>query len=161
MGALIMSNSWKTSVSELLSIFRGALIAIIPWLEKAKIKWKEGEVYDDWDNIAESLYRNIVCSSLTGEVDSSYSIAKYNFQYEDYSTIDFIQVKSENHSDKSLAFVAFQSISTPLDYVKVAELNKSDRVVGYLDLKQEDLEFVFVKNNAGKKEVIDKVEVIL
>lgn len=156
-----MSNNWKTSVTELLAIFKGALLAIIPWLEKAKIKWKEGEAYDDWDNIADSLYRNIVCSSLTGEVASDYSIAKYNFHYEDYSSIDFIQVKSERHSDKYLAFVAFQSISTPLDSIKVAELDKADKVVKHLDLKQGDLEFVFVKNNKGEKEVIDKVDLML
>lgn len=49
---LIVNNNWKTSESELLTIFSGALLAIIPWLEKAKIKWKEGEAYNDWDNIA-------------------------------------------------------------------------------------------------------------
>ena len=38
-----MNNNWKTSVNELLEIFRSALIAIIPWLEKARIKWKEGQ----------------------------------------------------------------------------------------------------------------------
>lgn len=156
-----MSNNWKTSVTELFAIFRGALLAIIPWLEKAKIKWKESEAYDDWDNISESLYKNIVCSSLTGEVASDYSIAKYNSHYEDYSSIDFIQVKSESHSDKRLAFVAFQSNLSPLDNVKVAKLNKSDKVVGYLVLKQENLEFVLVKNNKGKKEVVDKVDVML
>ncbi len=156
-----MSNIWKTSVSELLTIFKGALLAIIPWLEKAKIKWKEGEAYDDWDNIADSLYRNIVCSSLTGGVTSDYPIAKYNFHYEDYSLVDFIQVKSERYSDKYLVFVAFQSISASLDSIKVAELDKSNKVVKHFDLKREDLELVFVKNNKGKKEVIDKVDVML
>lgn len=156
-----MSNSWNTSVTELLGIFRGALLAIIPWIEKAKIKWKEGEAYDDWDDIADCLYRNIVCSSLTGEIASDYPIAKYNFQYEDYSSVDFIQIKSERHSDKYLAFVAFQSIFAPLDNIKVAELDKSDKVVKHLDLKQEDLQFVFVKNNKDKKEVIDKIDVML
>jgi hypothetical protein len=57
--------------------------------------------------------------------------------------------------------VAFQSISTPLDSIKVAELDKSDIVVKHLDLKQGDLEFVFVKHNKGKKEFIDKIDVML
>jgi hypothetical protein len=35
-----MKNSeWKTSVNELLSIFRHALLAVIPWIEKAQIRW--------------------------------------------------------------------------------------------------------------------------
>jgi hypothetical protein len=161
MGELTMSNTLKTSVNELLAILRGALLSIIPWIEKAKIKWKEGEAYDDWDNIAESLYKNIVCSSLTGEVASNYSIAKYNFQYEDYSSIDFIEVRSKGYSEKKFAFIAFQSNSSPLDTLRVAELDKTNKVVDYTNLKLDSLEFVFVKNINGKKEVIDSIEIVL
>lgn len=161
MGKLNMDNNWTTSVNELIFIFRGALIAIIPWLEKAKIKWKEGEAYDDWDNIAESLYRNVVCSSLTGEIASDYSIAKYNFEYEDYSLIDFIQVRSKNYPDKCFAFVSFQSNSFPLDCVNVVELNEADKVLGNMNLKINDLEFNFVKNKKGKKEIINEIKVKL
>lgn len=156
-----MSNNLKISVTELFAIFKGALLAIIPWIEKAKIKWKEGEAYDDWDNIADSLYRNIVCSSLTGDIASDYPIAKYNFHYVDYSLVDFIQVKSERYSDKFLVFIAFISISTPLDGIRIAELDKSYKVVKYFDLKQDSLKFVYLKSNKGKKVLIDKVDVIL
>jgi hypothetical protein len=159
MGKLTMNNNWKTSVGELLGIFREALLAIIPWLEKAKIKWKEGEAYDDWDNIAEALYKNIVCSSLAGEIVCKYTIAEYNFDYDDYASIDFIEVRSKGTSGKKFAFVSFQSNSSPLDSVKVAELNKKDQVVGYSSLKFDSLEFFFVKNINGKKEVIDNIGV--
>ncbi|ACP21007.1 hypothetical protein Aasi_1725 [Candidatus Amoebophilus asiaticus 5a2] len=161
MGKLIMSNNWKISVSELLDIFREVLLAVIPWLEKAKIKWKEGEAYDDWDNIAEALYKNIVCSSLTGEVAFKYTIAKYNFNYDDYASIDFIEVRSKDNSEKKFAFVSFQSSFSPLDSVKVAELNKTDKVVGYTSLKFDSLGFFFVKNINGKKEFIDNIDVEL
>lgn len=161
MGELTMSINFKTSVTELLAIFRGALLAIIPWIEKAKIKWKEGEAYDDWDNIAASLYKNIVCSSLTGEVALEYGIANYNFNYDDYASINLIEVKSKDNSEKKFAFVAFQSNSSPLDGVKVAELDKTDKVIGYANLKFDDLDFVFVKNINGKKEVIDSIEIAL
>jgi hypothetical protein len=154
-------NTWNTSVTELLLIFRGALLAIIPWLEKAKIKWKEGEAYDDWDNIVESLYKNIVCSSLTGEVASEYRIAKYNFNYGDYSSINYIELRSKDELEKRFAFIAFQCYSSSLDNIKVAELNKTDKVVGYTNLKLESLEFIFVKNIDGKKQLIDSIEVAL
>lgn len=156
-----MSKKLKISVNELLAILRGALLSIIPWIEKAKIKWKEGEAYDDWDNIADTLYKNIVCSSLTGEVASDYSIAKYNLQYENYTSIDFIEVRSKGYSENKFAFIAFQSNSSPLDTIRVAELDKTNKVVGYTNLKFESLEFVFVKNINGKKDALDSVEVIL
>ncbi len=161
MGEITMNNNWKTSVTQLLAIFRGALLAIIPWLEKAKIKWKEGEAYGDWDNIAESLYENIVCSSLTGEVASEYGIAKYNFDYNDYASINFIEVRGKDNSEKKFAFVTFQSNFYSFDSVKVAELDKMNQVVGYTNLKFDSLEFVFVKNINGKKEVIDSIEATL
>lgn len=156
-----MNNNWKTSVTELLLILRGALMAIIPWIEKAKIKWTDEEAYDDWDNIAESLYQNIVCSSLTGEVASEYQIAKYNFNYWDYSLMNFIGVRHKDNAEKKFAFVAFQSNLSPMDSVKVAELDKLNKVVDYTNLKLESLDFVFVKNLNGKKEVIDSIEIAL
>jgi hypothetical protein len=161
MGKLIMSNNWKTSVLELLTIFRGALLAVIPWVEKAKIKWKEGQAYDDWENISESLYKNIVCSSLNGEVASEYRIARYNVIYDDYASINFIEVRNRNNFQRKFAFVGFQSDFSPLDSVKVAELDKYYKVVNYNDLKFDGLEFVFVKNINGKKEIIDGIEIAL
>ena len=156
-----MSNIWKASVIELIIIFRGALLAIIPWIEKAKIKWKEGESYDDWDNIAESIYKNIVCSSLVGEVSSDYSIARYNFTYDDYESLDYIKVKNYKYAGKEFAFVGFRSNSAPLDSVKVAELNETNKVVGYTNLKLDGLEFVFIRNINGKKDVVDSIEIEL
>ncbi|MGK6353203.1 hypothetical protein [Parapedobacter sp. DT-150] len=160
MGDLIMGDKWKTSVTELMTIFRGALLSIIPWLEKAKIKWKESEAYDDWDNIAESLYKNIVCSSLTGEVASEYGIAKYNFNYDNYASIDFIEVRVDN-SEKKFAFVAFQNNASPLDSVKVAELDKTNTVIDYTNLKFGGLRFVFARNIDGKRELVGSVEIEL
>lgn len=156
-----MSENLKITVTQLITIFRGALLAIIPWIEKAKIKWKEGEAYDDWDNIAESLYKNIVCSSLTGDVSSEYIIARYNFNYEDYSTMDFIEVQPKDNSDMKFVLVSFQSSSTPLDVVKVAKINKMEKVVEYIYLKFIESEFVFVKKINGKRENVSNLEVIL
>jgi hypothetical protein len=162
MGELVMNKDrWETSVNELLYIFRRALLEIIPWLEKARIKWKEGEAYDDWDNIVESLYENIVCASLTGEVRSEYSIARYNFYYEDYSLMDFIKVMSKDNPEKQYVFVAFQSNMTPLDNIKVAELNEVDKVVAFSSFKYDDLIFTLVRHIKGKKHIIGNLKIAL
>ena len=160
MGEIEMIIKWKTSVSELLSIFKGALLAIVPWVEKAKIEWSDENSYDDWDNIALALYQNIVCSSLEGEVKMNYSIAKYGFEYSDYSDLDYILVKSEMHSKKQLTFVSFKSFLEPFDGVKVAVLEKGDKVVGYLMLEMADLEFAYVKHIGGKKNIYEEIDVL-
>jgi len=156
-----MEEIWKTSVNELLTIFRGALTSILPWIEKAKIEWKEGESYDDWDNIASSLYNNIVCSSLMGEVLDEYSIAEYSFVYENYSDIDFILVMSNNYKNNILAFVSFQSIVSPFDCVEVAMLDNSLEIVEHLTLKLDNLEFAFMKKNNATRAIISDIEVLL
>lgn len=154
-----MENKWKTSVNELIAIFKGALIALVPWLEKAKINWKENEHYDDWDNIANVLFNNIICSSLFGEILEEYPIARYDFEYDNYSELNFILVKSEDYDGHNLAFVSFQSISLPLDHIKVAMLNDSDKVVEYLTLEADNIEFSFVRKRNDKKEISDTIEI--
>lgn len=156
-----MNRIWKTSVEELLTIFRGALISITPWLEKARIKWKQGESYDDWDNIATTLFENIVCNSLISETMPKYSIAKYDFTYDCYSNLDYILAKSKKYIDKSLVFVSFQSQNSPLDIVKVAVIDKQEFVNEYLTFKMKELSFAFVNNVEEKKKIITHIDVKL
>jgi len=156
-----MTNKWSTSISELLLIFRGTLIAIIPWVEKAKIEWSDENSYDEWDNIIEALYQSIVCSSLEGEVKTNYSIAKYGFEYKHYSDLDYILVKSEIHSNKQLAFVSFTSSSEPFDGVKVAVLENEDQVVGQLILEMADIEFAYVKKIDDEKNIYEEIDVLI
>jgi len=155
-----MSNNWKTSITEIVTVFRGALLAIIPWVEKAKIKWKDGESYDDWDNIAQVLFENIVCSSIYGEVLSEYSLSSYDFQYNNYSDLDYIKVKSNRHIDKYLVFVSFQTKSTSLDMVKVAVLNDLEEVIDFLYIEVSDAKFSLVKSKGSIRENIEIIEIV-
>jgi len=157
-----MNETCKISVTELMNIFRGAMLSIIPWLEKAKIPWKDGQAYDDWDNILDALYKNIVCSSLIGEVSvaSEYAIARYNFHYDNYSKVDFILIKSEEYDNVELAFVAFASELSPFDGIKVAVI-KDNSVVEYLVLPQKGIEFIYVKNATSTKEFISEIDILL
>jgi hypothetical protein len=155
------SNNWSTTVNELLEIYRGSLIAVIPWLEKARISWKDGESYDDWDNVSMTLYNNIVCSSLCSEVAQEYPIAKYDYWYKDYSEKSFIIVNGNDINDKICAFVSFQSITTPLDNIKLAVLDKSYNNKEFLMIKNCDLEYIFSKYHNGVRENLKEITVML
>lgn len=146
---------WKTSVKELLTIFRGALTSIIPWVEKAKIQWKDEAAYDDWDNIAEALFENIVCSSLNGAVLASYPIAKYGLQYDDYADIEYILVKNPKHLNEKLVFVGFTTKETPFDSILVAQIDEQNKVIECKDLEWDSSDFVFVSHNNDEKECIE------
>jgi hypothetical protein len=141
-----MENIWQTSVNELMGIFRGSLLSLIPWLEKARINWKEGEAYDEFDNIAESLYKNIVCSSLFGETLDEYPIANYDLIYKDYSELNFVRVLSNVHKDKLLAFISLQSVNNTFDSVKTVSLDSAFHPVEYLVLDLANVDFSYYDN---------------
>lgn len=155
-----MGNNWKTSINEIIEIFRGTLVAIVPWVEKAKIKWNK-DSYDDWDNIAQAIFKNIVCSSIEGEVLVEYSLTKYDFQYKDYSDLDYIKVKCKNHLGKDLAFVSFQSEFTPMDKIKVAVLDSAEKVTEFLDIDISNIEYLLVKNYDNKRTYIKTIDVVI
>lgn len=161
MGELIMNTILQISVTELLILFKESLSALIPWIEKVKIRWKEGEAYDDWDNIAEALYKNIVCASLIGEVAIDYPLANYNFIYDNYSILDFIEVKSKVHTDKRMAFISFSSNKYPLDNVKIAYIDSDCNNIGCSFLENNDLTYVYIKKQEGREIIIDKIKVTL
>ena len=98
---------------------------------------------------------------LSGETSSEYKIAKYNFIYDNYSSLNYIAVRDENNYNERFAFVSFHSESFAMDSIKIAKLDKTNNVVGYNNLKLEGLKFVFVKHINGMKEVIDEIVVLL
>ncbi len=156
-----MNEMWSTTLNDLLYIFRNASIAIIPWLEKARIGWKEEEAYDDWDNIVNALYENIVCSSLFGEVSSEYDIAKYDFTLDSYANVNFILVKTRTDDGSDLAFVSFLNITTPMDMLKVAVLGSDGLVLEYRVIEYDEVEFVFVRRINGGIELVTEIDVLL
>ncbi len=139
-------------INKLLRIFRGALEATIPWITKVGIKWKDGEAYDDWDNIATALYESIVSDSCVFSVTKECSLPKYDFVYKDYKHFDFIAAYAPHHQERLLAFVGFASIASPLDKVKLTMLDDEYNAIAYdilYDLK--DLTFFFNQIEDGKR----------
>jgi len=153
-----MENTWETSINELISIYWNALNSILPWLEKAKIPWKEGESYDDYDAIASALYENIVIKSVNAQEKYNGDFSKYNFHYKEYSLKDYIGV--EISSKIKMAFVSFQSIHGQNDKVKVALLDESENLVGYDSIDYTKCSFNLSKS-AGGKRVADSIITIL
>lgn len=156
-----MNNTWKTTVSELLEIFRGAIIAIIPWVEKAKISWKEGESYDDWDNIVSSLFENIVYASLTENISDKYSLPKYDLQYEDYLDRDFILIRSRKFPNNNFAFISYNTKSSNLSTINAAELDDNYSTIRPVELPLDDLVVGFLMRDKNKIEVLYKLNIDL
>jgi hypothetical protein len=127
-------NVWDTSVTELIQIFRDATASLIPFMERAKIPWKEQEAYDQWDDIETSLYRGIVLSALNWIIGhegfDELAIPDYNFLYDDYSKFSFLGLLSDE-AEKGIQLV-FHSLSTtevPFDTARFLQVNSKGKRV--------------------------------
>jgi hypothetical protein len=90
---------WRTNIGELLRIFRDAMKALVPQLKRAKIEWRDGAAYDDWDEIAQILYEKIVVSSLLWAMPEEkrelFHLSVYGMTYSAYASNAVITV---NHA---------------------------------------------------------------
>jgi hypothetical protein len=160
MGRDAMKKIWNTSVNELVEILHGALSSLLPWLEKANIYNNHEENYDAFDNICNSLYDNIICSVLIGEVRNTYALPRYGLQYRSYAEIDFINVIAESPNNK-LAFVEFLDGKTYFQSIRVAVLDENFNVTNFVVLKYKGVKFSFYKFEGGQHKEIDKINLNL
>ncbi len=50
----------QSTVSDLLRNFAEACRALVPSLDRASVRWADGQHYDNWDRIAEALSESLV-----------------------------------------------------------------------------------------------------
>lgn len=155
-----MNQPKSVSVNELLEVFRNASIDLVPWVERVGIRWKDGESYDDWDNITEALYTSIVCSTLLGEVADDYDMARYGFRCDDYSKTNHILVRSRSAKEVEMAFIGYSSIAHPMDAIRVAVLSRDGKSIAEQILQHENLDFIFIQfHSNGSRDAIDEVDI--
>lgn len=125
-----MNTPWSTTLTELLGVLRQALAALVPVAEKARIPWRDGEAYDDWDAIAACLYDNLVVRpiSCAAEVEPGITLPKYDMLYPSYRGA-FIQVEGGGVPEGVTAvFVGFGGLSADFGTVKWTRVLPSGEV---------------------------------
>lgn len=125
-----MNTSWNTTVTEVLGIFRQALAALVPMAEKARMPWRDGEAYDDWDSIAGCLYTNIVARAIScaREGGSDIELPSYDMVYPSYKDA-FIQVEGGGVPEGVTAvFIGFAGVSRDFVAVKWVRMLPSGEV---------------------------------
>ncbi len=124
-----------TGVSSLVNNFREALLALLPWLEKSGIGWKELENYDIFDSICESLLELIVLPKIEAFMEKKYQfvppLPKYGFFYKDYSKTSYIEVIPEKveFTKGIYTFVYFKSENEPFDIVVSNIIDEKGNVI--------------------------------
>ena len=117
---------WRTTVDQLLLEFRDALRALVPHVEKVRIEWRDHSAYDDWDEIAQTLYDKIVVSSLLWalpeEERERCQLPDYNMTYSSYAGKTVITVNHDSTTAR-LVFHSFATEKDPFDKVRVCRVD--------------------------------------
>lgn len=102
----------KIHVTELLDVLRSGLAALVPVVERLAIPWVDGDAYDDWDNIAATLYDQLVVNTSQNaiEVDETFNFAKYDMVYPGYKGLAHFEVLSKQTNEMLGVFVGFAGI---------------------------------------------------
>ena len=108
-----------------MAILREGLIALVPIADRARMAWRDDDTYDDWDRIAEALFRSVVVDSIENSNAGPLlrPLAKYGFVEQPLAEMSVIQVAHPSvPTPADLAFVDFGSTTTPFDTVRAARL---------------------------------------
>ncbi|MHC4145598.1 MAG: hypothetical protein ACYSUD_12570 [Planctomycetota bacterium] len=123
-----VDQTWNPTTTELMKLFRESLTRLLPVMEKAHLSWQEEEAYDEWDQIATSLFEGIVVSSLrwglTPGVLTELEVPAYDVVYPDYAEFSFIECLSDSpESDDHLLFHKFVTNEAPFDMIRCYQVN--------------------------------------
>jgi hypothetical protein len=155
-----LANPWATSTNELAFIFHDALIALAPIAERARMSWQEPNNYDDWDSMAAAIYKSIVIGSLghAAEWENFDALPEYDERISSYSDNSFLTALEDK---RTLAFVCFETISTPFDTCLFARLNNEGEVLASERRSFSETRLLLAGRSGATVRMIDSVQVRL
>jgi hypothetical protein len=116
-----MASATETfDFTELVGLFREALIALLPVMEKSRIKWREGQSYDPWEEIERTPYHSIIgsCVDNAMSIQPIVRLASYGLERQAYADRSFLVASDNEH----IAFLKFGTSSEPFDEAIFLEL---------------------------------------
>jgi hypothetical protein len=125
-----MTKAGSISVRDHLNEFRECLDALSPVMTRHDIPWRDGEAYDDWDRIAETLFDVLVVGPsrlalAEANLDGVLPIPAYGFSYASYEAHSWFDFGGEG---EHLAFQEFVA-DDGFEVVRAVRVDASGRVL--------------------------------
>lgn len=115
------------TVTDVILNFRAALVAVLPMVETLGIPWKRGDAYDEWDDLASCMYKQLVGNLLSAARvpfrGAPVRLAAYDMMLPDYSQYATIDVQNMELGPGRWVFHAFGTDTAPFDVLEVRELS--------------------------------------
>jgi hypothetical protein len=123
-------------MTELVHIFRSGLLALLPVMDAARIRWAEPGVYDPWEEIERTLFSSIVRSCVENAMPGgSRPLATHGLNHEDYEGRSFLSGRNLRMGGKSNALVELQTRNEPFDTVLLRNLDANLMPAGQVTTK--------------------------
>ena len=153
-------GDWATSVSELVGLFRDALLALIPVFERAHIPWRDGESYDQWDEVGAVLFDKLVREPLTWALDDGpdLSLLDYDLAVPTWSGRSFVAVRHPMvPGDSTAVLLRFETRLAPLDTVAVGLIDGQGAGAAEKRVPVDEASFVVVDRRHGRDSIVSSV----
>ena len=116
----------SVEVADLVRLFRSGLLALLPVMDAARIRWAGPGVYDPWENIERTLCASIIGSCVeNAEPDRLLPLAAYGLAQVAYSNHSFISERGLRLDGAMNALVELQIGKEPFDTALFHELDAS------------------------------------
>lgn len=118
-------GGFRISVNDCIGIFRDAVIALIPFAERARLTWEDVNPHDDWERIAEMLFNVFVARPImldASAVRGQMPLPPYDYDVDSYSQYSWIEVYLPNES-QGFPLIRLLSQGSPFDAVQLARID--------------------------------------
>jgi hypothetical protein len=115
---------YGATVAELFDNFRGALSAILPVAERAKINYADEGTHRDWERLAESMFDAFVRSPIDSDRAANGSelpLARYDIDVDEYLAVSWLASDADSPYDG--AVIRLLSQGAPFDTVQVVDID--------------------------------------
>lgn len=150
---------WTVTVSQLLSDFRDALVALVPIAERTRIAWRKPQAYDDWEEIEAALFYSIVASPFENNAEGVRwsPLAAYDFAVETYASNSFVSLAG---TPRHAALLCLDTQDRPFDTCVTAVLDHEGRVTGEARVPFEAAQFAFAARRDGSISLLSEINVL-
>jgi hypothetical protein len=115
------------TISALVSNFAGACRSLVPALDIARVPWREGQQYDNWDRLEEVLFESLVSEPCVHEAlaaGETVRFGRYGFDARDEESNAQLVVHIDGESD-GWRYVQLATVQQPFDAVRCVSNEKT------------------------------------
>lgn len=145
------------AVSELVAIFRSSMLALLPSMAQARIRWRAEEAYDPWENIQTALFSSIVGSCVENAATGAlFPLAPYDLRLGSYKKNTFLTVSGRS----DMVFLRLDTKGEPFDeavFLQIDENFLSTKETSQIPLADVDFRIALCAQPSGTIQFSDRI----